>query len=273
MTRNQLRKFTVGLVVVIGLSLFTAVTWADSDVNFKQLANDRAGGLVTVKYILAVSMGGARGNMEQESEIEMTCVMATAEGMVMCSNNQLTGFVEMIKQFAGAAGREISAVPKDIRIIAGPESKSFDAEIVARDSELDIAWIKIKNADDIQFDHIDFKAGKAADIGDEFVILRRMGNHFGRAIVISEGKIGGITSKPRTLYIPAAAYSLGGGLPVFTPSGDVIGLMISQLPDSDGNSPQMMVMIGGNLQDAVSGLILPAEEVVRATARAMTPRL
>jgi len=273
MIRNKLCKLGLGLVT--GLFTFAGIAWADSEPDFKRLVSERAGGIVTVKYILAVSIGGAQGNIEQESESEMTCVMANADGMVMCSNNQLTGFINIIKQLAGSTGQKFSATPKNLEVIAGPKAASYEAQIIARDSELDIVWIQIKNAGDIQFEHIDFSAGKVADVGDAYVVLRRMGNNFGRAIVASEGRIGGITSKPRTLYIPSTAFAFGGGLPVFTASGDVIGLMVTQLPDSGVKSASMSTIFGSglaNAQDALSGLILPAAEVARATARAMEPR-
>ena len=65
---------------------------------------------------------------------------------------------------------------------------------------------------------------------------------------------------------------MGGGLPVFNTQGEVIGLMITQMPDADEAGSQIMGMLGGgmaNLQDAMSGLILPASQVHKATQNAL----
>ena len=265
---NRLRNLTLSLVLT-GLATFAIVASAAIEPDFKTISNKYSEGVVTVKFILSVSMGGGMAGMDQESETEMTCVMATADGLVLCSNNQLTGFTAMLNQFTGGSGVSISAKPKELKVILGSTEKTFDAEIVTKDSDLDLVWIKIKNTENIKFKYIDFNTAKVAEVGDKLLIMRRLGNYFGREITINENRVGGITSKPRTLYIPAFTSMPGGGLPVFSSSGDIIGLMITQLPESDGSQPSLMGMMVGNLQDGMSGLILPAAEVIRATKRAM----
>jgi hypothetical protein len=55
------------------------------------------------------------------------------------------------------------------------------------------------------------------------------------------------------------------GLPVFTPTGDIVGIVVVQMPDEDELQNMAFTGIG---RDISNGLILPAAEVVKATARA-----
>ncbi len=265
MKNNQFCKIILNMFLVTGLS---TVGLAATKNDFKELIEQRAESLVTVKFILNVSMGGM-ANMDQESENEMSCVMVSSDGLVICSNNKLSGFIGLLNQMSGGGMQKISAIPKDLKVIVGSEEKAFEAEIVTKDSELDIVWIRIKNSEGVKFVFVDFASAKDAAVGDELIILRRMGDYFGRQIVANRSRVGGITSKPRKLYVPDTLFSQGGGLPVFASNGDVIGFMVTQLPDSGGGAQSLLSMISGNFQDGMSGLILPATEVSRATARAM----
>jgi len=268
------RHKAIAITVATIILLLAGNSYAEKKPDLVRIVGEREAALVTVKYVLSVSMTNQNRNQQHESENELTCSMISADGLLICSNNQLTGFIEIIKRLYGPAmgGMDMSATPKDLKVLVGPEAESFDAEILARDTELDIVWVRITDAGDNSFSYIDFNDGSSAGIGDPIVTIRRTGNNFGRTPVASQSYIGGISSKPRMLYIPGTASMVGAGLPVFNSSGSVIGLMVTQLPEDRGSSGSPMGMFGAgmtNLQDAMSGLVLPAAEVVKATQRAM----
>lgn len=242
---------------------------ADESHDYAALMEKHQAALVTVKYILATNMGR---NMETENESELSCVMVSSDGLLICPNNQMTGFIGLMKQMAGQAGSQMSATPKNMKVIVGEQSESLDAEILARDSELDMAWLKVTNNDGQSFAYVDFEQGVEAGIGEPVYTIRRTGDNFGRTAIASQSRIGGIASKPRKLYIPDVPVVLGTGLPVFNASGNVIGLLVTQIPepsDSSGNAFNIMSNMR-NIQDAMSGLILPAAQVAKATKQALS---
>jgi hypothetical protein len=80
-----------------------------------------------------------------------------------------------------------------------------------------------------------------------------------------------MTRKPRELYALGGSLNADFGLPVFAASGEILGVTI--LPISDREelaSGNPMAMLGGisGILDMFGGLVLPAEEVVKATKRA-----
>jgi hypothetical protein len=255
------------------MTVFTAGNvYADGDNDLARFVDERESALVTVKYVLAINMGNQAGNIENESENQLTCTMISGDGLLVCSNNQMTGFMNLIKRFTRKAGGEITATPRDLKVLIGEQDDSYDAEIVAKDTELDIVWVKITTAGEHSFSFIEFSGDTQTGIGQPVLIIRRLGDSFGRTPVISRSLIGGISSKPRNLYIPEKPIVNGAGLPVFSADGQPIGLVVTQLPEAGDNMNPATAMLGAdmaNLQDAMSGLILPASDVVKATRRAL----
>lgn len=262
-------------IITLGWSLLALLDAGNANAqqqpDLAQIVNAHQEALVTVKYVLSINLGQMAGGQEQEQENELTCTMISADGLVICSNTVLTGSIELIKRIAGPSGSSISATPKDYKVLIGNSPDALDAEVVARDTELDLVWIRVTDPGDRSFAHLDIADSADAGLGDPMVIIRRTGSTFGRTPVASLNRIGGISSKPRKLYFPQALVMNGLGLPAFTADGSLIGLMVTQLPEETGNFSGGMGMLGAdmtNLQDAVSGLILPIAEVARATERA-----
>ena len=267
-TKNS--KLAIIFVLLTGLSPIGSNAAKDLDV--ATLIKERSAALVTVKYVLNVNMGNARGNQENETANELTCTMISADGLIVCSNNQLGGFVSMMTRLSPQLGKTMSATPKNFEVLVDTLEKSFDAEIVAVDTELDLVWIRITEADETSFSFIDLTSSTSANIGDTVVSLRRTANHFGRTPVISQNHIGGISKKPRKLYILGTPAGQGAGLPTFAANGKLIGLMVIQLPEASDSMGALPGLMGGgmaNLQEGMSGVILPAEDIAKATQGAM----
>jgi S1-C subfamily serine protease len=264
------RKLAIIFILMAGLSPIDSSAAKNPDV--AGIMKERSAALVTVKYVLHVNMGNTRGSQEKETENELTCTMIRADGLIVCSNNQLGGFINMIARVSGQFGKTMSATPKNLEVIVDSHEQPFDAEIIAVDTELDIAWVQITDTGNTSFSFIDFSTGGTADVGDTVITLRRTGNHFGRTLVVGRNHVGGITDKPRKLYILESAFANGAGLPGFDGNGKVIGLIVTQFPEATDNTGASMGFMGSgmtNIQEAMSGVILPAKEIAKATQRAM----
>jgi hypothetical protein len=209
---------------------------------------------VTVKFVL--KMQGQFGN--RESEAEVTGVMIDPSGLVLCGNTRL-GSARMARSIGG------SATPTDIKVLIGDDTEGLEARVLARDSELDLAWVQIKKPGDRKFVSLDLSKSAMPIPGERLLAVRKMAKYFDRALTVSEGRLAGKTHKPRDLLVPSGTLSLETGLPVFTASGDVVGISVLQMPEEDELQSMALTGIG---RDISNGLVLPVAEVVRATARA-----
>jgi hypothetical protein len=246
------RLRTNSIAGVMALVLAASLS-ADEGVDlYGRLIEEKAPALVTVKFLLRLE--GQFGKREVESEI--TGMMIDPKGMVLCANSRLGG------------GRRFgSARPTDIKILIGDDIEGIDATLIARDTELDLSWVRVKEPPAKPFAYIDLSASANARAGEALYTVRRMAKFFDRATTVTQGFLSGRTSKPRDLLIPGGGLNLEQGQPVFTAGGALVGVVVLQLPeDEEMQSNPMAVMAMRN--DIVNGLILPASRVLEATDRA-----
>lgn len=266
-----MKRMNKVLAVLTAAVILPVTAQAATAERLQELAGKTSPAIVTVKFNLAVNLGRMSGNTEQESPSEVTCVMIDPAGVAVCSNNQINGNIDLIRKMAPAQAGTMSATPRDVQVIIDTHDAPYDADIIVRDSELDLAWVRIREPGDRPHDFIDFSAGMAATVGEEVFFVRRTGSGFGRIPVISAIRIGGSTSAPRDLYLPGSPINNGAGLPVVNSSGNAVGLVVTLYPDLSSGAQPMSMMGAGNagLVEAMSGLILPAAAVAKATQRAL----
>ncbi len=269
----------LGVVVALGvLGGNTSQARAD-DAAALQAAIDRiAPSIVTIKCLIKMNMGGAGGGGgEQEIDTELTGAVISSAGLVLCSNTQLGGIGAMVMKMLGGRvpGLSMTTDVTDVKVLWGPEDEELEAELVARDADLDLAWVRIK-ASDKTFPAIDFSQAATPTLGQRLVGVRRMGKHFDRAAVVFLGTTCGVLEKPRALWAVQEQVTQGLGLPLFTLDGNPVGVVITQTPELEGgggggfNPLSMMGSISG-MQEGMSGLVLPAADLLKATEKAYDP--
>lgn len=229
----------------------------------QKVLHDKSPAFVTIKFVLKMKMGGMG---ESESETEITGAMIDSKGLVLCSNTQLGG----IAGFMRSMGRELSATPTDIKVLVGEDTEGLEAKLLARDTELDLAWVQIKEPGDRKFAFVNLDNAAQAEPGQSIVGVRRMAKYFDRATIVNDSRVAGVTKKPRKLYVPTLPLTGNLGLPVFTPDGKVLGVAILQMPSDEDQEegPAAMFSRMSSLNDMMSGTILPTADVVDATRRA-----
>ncbi len=234
----------------------------------------RADALVTVKFVLKVKSGGGGDN---EFDGEITCQVIDPQGLVLCSNTELGGYITLMSQIMGRSpGFNLSAAPAEIEVTLPGRSEGLKGRLLTRDTDRDLAWIRIDEpfGDEPAGEplaYLDFRESAEIEIGEKFYNLRRLHKFLGKTPVVSEGTLGAVITKPRRLLVPSPPTSPGFGVPVFTAGGRLIGVTVLQLPGAEDaavsllGNPMSMPGVAVSLQDMIGGLILPASEVVKAT--------
>lgn len=256
MNSGRSRRFgAAGLV----LAWTAAGALAQDEAAYRKFLEEMSPSIVTIKCVLKIKAGG----QEREVESEGSGVMIDPNGLVLCSNSRLGGAYGLMRRLMGA---EMSINPTDIKVIVGDAADGVDAKFVARDTELDLAWIQIKEPGDRKFTHVDLAKSAAPRIGQKVLSVYRTSKNFDRTPVIMESLIGGVARKPRELYL-AEDLSAALGLPAFKSDGSVVGVTILQIPDGDESTAQRTL---GRLENSneYNGVLLPVSEVIKATARA-----
>jgi S1-C subfamily serine protease len=244
-----------GIAAVLVAVAAASAADVDRTAEYETLRSERTPAYVTVKYVQKTQSSWG----DWDGEMEVTGLMVAPTGLVMCSNTLL----------GGGSGRWYGgrSVPTEIKILIGTDTEGLDATFIARDTELDLAWLQIDEPGARTFTHLDLDAAAqdapAPQLGERILTLGRMGKYYGEEWLVSEGWVAGRTTKPRNLYVVRGWLDTDPGLPVYTSDGAVVGVAAVQRPNRDevaGSPP--------NLTARGSGLILPIATVHKATVRA-----
>lgn len=237
-----------GLVVGFVATLGATLTLAGEAEIYAALKAKHAESLVSVKFI------PQRPNGDKGSEQRASGTIISADGVILCSNSQIGG------NPMGGPGM----TPTEIEILFGEETTGLKAEVIGRDSEIDLAWLKITDELPESLAYLDLKQDASPAIGEKIYSIRLMDDYFGRTPFVKSYPIGAMLKKPRKLIAPSLVWMVDGeavGLPTFSADGKVVGLFIVQLPDNA--SRQNMRRPG----DVI--FILPAKKVAIQTELAL----
>lgn len=238
-----------------GLLLATASNArADEATEYAKLLEGKSPAFVVIKLVMKMKFGG----QDREQEAEISGVMIDAKGLVLCANDDLNPMAAVRRRF-GSRASEFSATPTDLKVLIGDDNEGVEAKVVSTDTELDLAWVQIKEPKG-PYAFVDFSKSADAKVGQRIVAMHRLPKYFDRAAILDEGRVGSITTKPRKLYVPTGGMRNGSGFPVFTTDGGIVGFAVLQLPEEEEES--------GMGQNQIMGMILPAAEVAKATQRA-----
>lgn len=138
---------------------------------------------------------------------------------------------EMARRMMGgrAAGYKIDTEVSDVKILLD-DGTEIASEIVLRDKDLDLAFIRPKAKLTNSLPAVDLsKAGKA-QVLDQVVTLNRLNKAAGRAYAASVERITAVVQKPRTFYIPDSMMTgTALGSPAFTLDGNILGVNVMRI--------------------------------------------
>jgi len=259
----------VAALLLFGLLAGATDAHADEKAEFQRLLKDRADTVVTLKLVLKMK-GGFFGADGQEMEREVSAVMIEPQGLVLASSTELGGIPPTVRRMMSRMGGELSVIPSDIKVLVGDDTEGLEGELLARDSDLDLAWVKVKDPGEKTFPALDLSRSVKPELGQRLLAVTRMNKYFDRAPVVVEVRLAGSTTKPRELYVPSGPLSETFCTPVYTPDGTLVGVTVLQFPELDVSADDPFSMSGqmAGLESVMSGFILPAEEVLKATRRA-----
>jgi hypothetical protein len=138
-----------------------------------------------------------------------------------------------------------------------------------RDKDNDLAFIRPKTKPAAPMAALDLTKSGKADILDQVISLTRLGSAAGRAYSASVERISAIVSKPRLFYVPeTSATTTTMGAPAFTLDGKPLGLFVIRSLKGKDAGGGLGAMFGGIQGESVTGIILPAAEILKAAKQA-----
>lgn len=232
--------------------------------------------IVTVKVQANIKTRGE----EQEQNVEVTGTMIDPSGLTVVSEQSINP-ASMLASFMSAySKREMSELKLESHIsecnIVLDDGTEVPADVVLKDEDLDLAFIKPKEASD-KFVYVPMKVReKPLELLDDFFVIGRLGRSENRAIHLNTGMILSIVKGPRTVYVcdqEVSGNSLGS--PAFGADGSAIGVFVARKNQGvaeDNSMNAFMSMMTGKIGQSGSVWILrPVDDVLEIAKQALNP--
>jgi len=149
----------------------------------------------------------------------------------------------------------------DVKILLD-DGTELPAEVVLRDRDLDLAFIRPKTKVTTPLTALDLTQSAKAEMLDQVIALNRLGSAAGRAYAASVERISAIVQRPRLFYVPDASMTTTTmGAPAFTLDGKPLGIFVMRaMKGKSGGGGSMFNFQADNL----TGIILPASDILKA---------
>lgn len=206
------------------LLLAAPLVAADDEAAIDALFKDRAPAIVSVKFVLTITFSRGGESQKQEHNAEARGVMIDRSGLVMLANDH---FAIQLPPMMRRGGAGVESSPSKVKVLFGNEAKEYDAVIVARDSNLSVAFVQVLDLEKRDVSVVELSKAAETKIGAALLGITRMGRGFDCAPRFGKVLITGRVEKPRPMWAVASNFD-GLGLPVFDASGGVVGVLASQ---------------------------------------------
>lgn len=257
------------MVVSMGMLSWMGVGWSDElAAKGRRIFAEHLDAIVTVQLVIKLqySFGGS-ASQNNESKEEITGTVIDATGLTVVSLSE-TDPSNVIKNMMGGQSMNIKMESEvtDVTILL-KDGTEVEAEIVLRDNDLDLAFVRPLVKPEEAMAHLDLRNSGEPKILDEVISINRLGKVAGRAHSASVERIQAIITKPRTFYVPGENPTQTGlGSPAFTLDGKVVGVFVMRSIKSTGGG-SMFGGIGG-ARDNIAVVILPSSDILDAAEQA-----
>jgi hypothetical protein len=215
--------------------------------------------VVTVQVVLKTTSSGSR-SQETKQDISGTVVDPsglTVVALSACDPNEMLQRM-MPEEFSKY---NVQSEVTDLRILL-EDGTDIPSEIVLRDKDFDLAFIRPKAKPASAMSAIDLSKSAQAQVLEEVLALSRLNSAAGRACAASAERISAVIKRPRRFYIPETSPTqTTPGCPAFSLDGNIIGVFVTRAISSKGGGAR-------NMRNSMTPIILPAEDILKAAKQA-----
>ncbi len=215
---------------------------AEATETYPALLEQKAPAIVSVRVVLKTEMNFGGQGRTSESREEIAGVVVAKDGLILVSYDAFRSDDESDTQF------QMKRTPKEIKVVFEGEEKEYEAEIVATDKKVNLAFLKVKDLEGRDVSVVDFNEPAAVELGTKVAAVNRLDKGFDYAPYVRTANVSGSIKKPRKALMLDGSIN-SEGLPVFTMDGQVVGVLTSiesGMPEDEGEDFGMFrVIMGG----------------------------
>ena len=254
----KIRTIVLTLAVLVISSTMTCATVSE---DARKIADANKDAIVTVSLVIETTSTYGGESNKREGKISATGTVIDPSGLVVASLAAINP-TDMFSRFADEdEGFKVSTRVIDVKIRTA-DGTEIPADVVLRDRDLDLGFIKPKKAPETPLAFVDLTQASTPEMMDELVMLNRLGQVGSRALAGTIDRVQAVVTKPRTFYVVSGMIS-GIGFPAFTTDGKPAGILTMRLSQSKDDNEASL-----GSADKVLAVVLPCSTVQKAAEQA-----
>lgn len=253
-------KYTVlaAMAAAFLFALPSPIQAGDDGVLYRSILEEKAGSIATVKLILKVKISFMGQGQEMENETEVPGVVVDEKGLIMIAGGALDPSLPINNDQI-----DVKVTPIGVKVIFVDEDEEYDAVIAAKDTNLSLAFIQVKDLAGKTVAPVSFADSAKVAVGQELIGVSRFQKGFDYAAYFGTIRVAGEVFSPRPLFAIDGGFD-GLGLPLFNADGKVAGVLAMQegsegAGGGDGGPMGMLLDLAGGPGGNV--FLLPADTV------------
>lgn len=208
------------------------------------------------------------GSEASEYTGEITATVITAEGLMVTSFLHVDPTSLYEDMSGGEDGYSSRTEITSLKILHGEQEE--EAEIVLRDRDLDLAFIRPIKKPDAPRAFVNLEAAAKPGAFDPVVNVMRLGKVAQRVASATVTRLAAVQERPRLLYFLGAGgasswESPGMGTPVFVLTGECIGINVTRLLRANGQNGMGM---SDEYDMNMASVVVPGADVLESLKQA-----
>ncbi|MCE5200511.1 MAG: hypothetical protein ABFD54_14100 [Armatimonadota bacterium] len=239
--------------------LWSTGCWADSAEEGRKIADAHKDAVVTVALVLEGKISYQGNTEKQEHKVTTVATIIDPSGLAVASLSEIDPTASAPMDQMEGFSMTIDVIDAKLKMADGTE---IPADIVLRDRDLDLAFIKPKQALAAPAAYVDLTQPSNPQLLDELVTLSRLGPVANRALAAEIDRVEAVITKPRTMYVICGIQ--GVGAPAFTIDGKAVGVVVNKSNKSDSRDDDSM---SSRYSDSIY-VVMPCSTIIKAAAQA-----
>ena len=267
LAQTRLSKYAL-LTGWLALALTGGARADDSAVAGRRILAKYQDAVVTVRLVVSYNVSYGGRDQQNESKTEAIGTVIDPGGLTVISLTTIDPSAMMkARQRGGQQEWKVETEVKDVKIVLADDTE-LPAEIVLRDKDLDLAYLRPTEKPAKPLPALDLTHPGHPQVLDEVVCLNRLGKIANRVVTVSLERVDALVTKPRPFYVLSPGGSSGVGSPVFALTGAPLGIILIRNAATAGEANMASVFAGtGGL--GVMPIIVPAADILDDAKQAL----
>jgi hypothetical protein len=245
-------------LIAAAMTLLTTVSRADELADKgREIFNKNEHAVVTVQVVLKMTVPGRSGN---ETKKDITGTVIDPSGLTVLALSAVDP-AELYRKISDDYAKVETEV-SDLKILLD-DGTEMPAQIVLRDKDLDLAFIRPKTKPATAMASVDLSKSATVQILEPVIALNRLNRAAGRAYSACVERIDAVIQKPRTYYIPDTSPSTTTfGSPAFALNGNIVGIFVMRAVNAGENTTR------AGMGENMAAILIAAEDVLKGAKQA-----